>query len=226
MIHYHGTPITPRAEMQKLAGKHFCVSFADVRDADWCINHAQSVMLDNGAFSFFTTGKATDWNNFYGWVEQWLGHPHWAVVPDVIDGGPKENFELAKTWPHRRDCAAVVWHLHEPLDQIARLLDLGFGKLCFGSSGQYWQVGSELWERRVDEAFDWLAKRGALPWVHMMRGLSICGDRWPFASADSTNVARNYKDTNVCPERMARRIDAVQCPVAWIKRPQTMELFA
>lgn len=49
----------------------------------------------------------------------------------------------------------------------------------------------------------------------MLRGLALSGDRWPFASADSVNVARNFKDGNVCPERMARRIDAIRCPIKW-----------
>lgn len=49
MMHYHGTPLTPRAELQKMAGKHFCVSFANPGDADWCLANGQSVMWDNGA---------------------------------------------------------------------------------------------------------------------------------------------------------------------------------
>ena len=54
MIHYHGTPMTPRSKLLPMAGKHFCVSFADKRDGDWCLLNAQSVMWDNGAFTMFT----------------------------------------------------------------------------------------------------------------------------------------------------------------------------
>lgn len=211
--------------LQRMAGKHFCVSYAHPADADWCAAHGQSVMWDNGAFSLHTKGRAIDWSAFYSWVEPRLGHPHWAVVPDVIDGDADQNFTLAKEWPHRRDCAAVVWHMHEPFDQIGRLMDLGFAKLCFGSSGQYWEVGSETWERRADQAFNWIAARGPLPWVHMLRGLSLCGDRWPFASADSVNVARNFKDAKMCPERMARRIDAVQNPCIWSVKETQKDMF-
>ena len=57
MLHYHGTPITPKAELEKLKGKHFCVSYADPRAADWCVSNAQSIMWDNGAFSTYTRGK-------------------------------------------------------------------------------------------------------------------------------------------------------------------------
>ena len=49
----------------------------------------------------------------------------------------------------------------------------------------------------------------------MLRGLAQAGKRWPFASADSVNVARNYKDSSADPEKMARRIDGVQCPLHW-----------
>lgn len=225
MIHYHGTPLTPRAKLHRMAGRSFCVSFADPRDADWCLSSGQSVMWDNGAFSLYTQCRATDWHAFYEWVEPRIGGAHWAVVPDVIDGDEASNLELILQWPHRRDCAAIVWHMAEGIDHLLRLCDMGFGKVCFGSSGAYWEVGSQEWERRADEAFNALAKRGPIPWVHMLRGLAMAGSRWPFASADSANVARNYKDSDTCPDAMARRIDAVQCPITWETRPEQKGLF-
>lgn len=224
-IHYHGTPLTPRSELMKMAGKHFCVSFAHPHDADWCLQHGQSVMWDNGAFSLHTKGKEVNWSEFYKWVEPRLGHPHWAVVPDVIDGEVSDNMRLIEDWPHPKQFSSVVWHMGEPIDHLMRLIDLGFGKVCFGSSGAYWQVGSEAWERRCDEAFNEMEARGLRPWIHMLRGLALCGDRWPFASADSVNVARNFSSMKVCPERMARRIDSVQCPVRWKTRATQMGLF-
>lgn len=223
MIHYHGTPLTPRVELQKMAGKHFCVSFSDPRDGDWCLTHGQSVLWDNGAFTAHTKGRDYDVDAFYQWVEPRLGHPHWAVVPDVIDGGEEENDTRLETWPFDRSLGAPVWHLHESFDRLLRLAD-AWPRICFGSSAQYWQVGSALWERRVDEAFNSLERANARPWVHMLRGLAMAGDRWPFASADSVNVARNFKDQGVCPERMSRRIDAIQCPVRWATRHQQSEL--
>ena len=39
-----------------------------------------------------------------------------------------------------------------------------------------------------------------------------------FASADSVNVSRNYKSSKRCPEKMAREIDSVQCPIRWNER--------
>lgn len=225
MIHYHGGPITPRSELFKMGGKHMCVSFADKRDDDWCLRNCQSVMWDNGAFSAFTKGKPTDWNKYYEWLESRLSPPHWAVIPDVIDGDVNDNLELIKQWPHRKDCSAVVWHMAEPVDHLLHLIDLGFGKVCFGSSGAYWQVGSPAWERRADVAFNEICKRGPIPWVHMLRGLSMAGSKYPFASADSANVARHHQEMNTCPERWARQIDMVQNPVTWKMKETQRELL-
>jgi hypothetical protein len=60
VIHYHGTPVTPRARLLELAGRCFCVSFAQPQDITACHDIGQSVMLDNGAYSFWRTGRATD----------------------------------------------------------------------------------------------------------------------------------------------------------------------
>jgi hypothetical protein len=225
VIHYHGTPLTPQSELQKMAGKHFCVSYARPDNAVWCLLHAQSIMWDNGAFSFYTRKTPAKWEKFYSWVESRLGHPHWAIIPDVIGGTEEANWALIKEWPLRRDCAAPVWHLNESLEHLHRMLDEGFPRVCFGSSGDYWQVGSPAWERRMDQAFNSIAASGPLPWIHMLRGLSLCGDKWPFASADSVNVARNFNDHNLCPERMARRIDSVQNPITWHFKPVQMEFI-
>ena len=224
MIHYHGTPLTPRSELVKMAGKHFCVSFANPGDADWCLANGQSVVWDNGRFSQFTQGTVIDDAKLYAWLEPRLGHPHWAIIPDVIDGDVAEQRALVAQWPFGL-MGAPVWHMALPIDY---LLDLAnhWPRLCFGSSGAYWQVGNDQWCRRADEAFNALERRGLRPWVHMLRGLALCGDRWPFASADSVNVARNFKDTNTDPGRMARRIDAIQCPIRWSVRAEQKELFA
>lgn len=222
-IHYHGTPLTPRHELLKMAGKHFCVSFANPADADWCLANGQSVMWDNGAFSFREKG-GLDSDAFARWVEPRLAPPHWCVIPDVINGPEEQQRQLVNAWGLRRDLSAPVWHMSLSIDWLLELADR-FPRICFGSTSQYWQVGSEPWERRADEAFNALAKRGPLPWVHMLRGLALCGDRWPFASADSVNVARNFKDGPVCPERMARRIDAAQNPITWKIKATQGDMF-
>jgi hypothetical protein len=215
-LHYHGTPLTPRRELMKLAGKHFCVSFAHPQDADWCAQNGQSVMWDNGAFSLFTKGKEIDKGALFAWLEDRLVAPHWAVCLDVIGGSVEDQLDLAKEWPFPKSLSAPVWHMGLPIKYLLHLADT-YPKICFGSSAEYWQVGSEKWSARCDLAFEALSKRHRhLPWIHMLRGLAVVGKRWPFASADSVNVARNFKTGNRCPRRMADDIDAVQAPPFFI----------
>ena len=227
MIHYHGTPLTPQEELHKMVGKHFCVSFEEPRNIEWCVKHGQSVMLDNGAFSAFTKGKEIDFRAYEEWLEPYLYPPNWAVIPDVIDGSVEDQKRLIKQFGHlARHLVAPVWHMSLSIDWLLEMAD-GYERFCFGSSGAYWQVGSESWCRRADEAWNELTKRGHRCWVHMMRGLALCGDKYPFASADSTNVARNFKNkgAEVCPERMARRIDAIQSPLQWTVKETQVDLF-
>lgn len=226
MIHYHGTPMSPRRELHKLSGRHFCVPFSDGRDATTCLQIGQSVMFDNGAFSAHTRGETFDVNKYIEWIEPKLGAPHWAVIPDVIDGSEFEQRELIGKWPFPPIVSAPVWHMGLSIDYLLRLCQT-WPRVCFGSTAKYWKVGSDSWCRRADEAFNALVQEHrCLPWIHMLRGLSLAGDRWPFASADSVNVARNFKDANACPERMARNIDAVQCPTKWESAPIQQEIFA
>lgn len=218
-IHYHGTPITPRARLLEMTGAHFCVSHAAPRDADVCLSIGQSVMFDNGAFSKHTMGKATDWRAYYDWLEPRLGHPHRAVIPDVIGGSEEDQFNLRRKWPFKH-FGAPVWHMNLSIVFLLGLADI-FPRICFGSAAQYWQVGSDAWRARADEAFNELAKRHGrrLPAVHMLRGMALAGSEYPFASVDSTNVARNWKRNGLAPEAMARRIDATQCGTYWPHDP-------
>lgn len=140
MIHYHGTPLTPQRELEKMAGKHFCVSFANPQNADWCLKNGQSVMWDNGAFTSFTRGRPFDKEGFVRWLEPRIGHPHWAVVPDVIGGGIEEQREMLKDWPYPKEMSAPVWHLGLPIDYLLELCD-EWPRVCFGSSAEYWKVG-------------------------------------------------------------------------------------
>tara|TARA_A100001515_G_scaffold74429_2_gene59158 strand:- start:3 stop:698 length:696 start_codon:yes stop_codon:yes gene_type:complete len=224
VIHYHGTPLTPRRELYGMAGKHFCVSFARPDDADICLQIGQSIMWDNGAFTSYRQGVQFDHNAYYAWLEPRLGHPHWAVIPDVIDGPVEQQKSLLAEWPYPNELAAPVWHMGLPIDYLLFLCDR-YPRVCFGSSGKYWLVESDAWSFRADKAFNALAKAHRfLPHIHMLRGLALTGKRWPFASADSVNVARNFKDRKVDAETMARRLDAVQTPLHWQQQPELQEL--
>ena len=227
MIHYHGTPITPREKLYELAGRHFCVSYADPRDVRVCHEIGQSVMLDNGAFTAWTQGRAVDWYAWAAWIDPWLDYPTtWCVLPDSIDGGEEENDRLlAYSW---NVPGAPVWHLHESIDRLLRLADTR-ARICFGSSGAYRDIGTDQWHRRISEAFDALSERHQrLPWVHMLRGLALAGSEYPFASADSTNAARNHagshKQRPKAPGLIAAEVDARQCPGRWRRRGTQTEM--
>lgn len=209
VIHYHGTPINPQAAMAGMVGRHFCVSFSDPRSLRWSLEHGASVMLDNGAFSAWTRGALVDWAAFYQWATPHLRHPHWAVIPDVIDGDEVANDALLAACPLPRALAAPVWHMHESLDRLARLA-AEYPRICIGSSGAFASPGSPAWRQRIDDTW---AVIPPTTWVHMLRAMSeASGGIWPFASADSTNIARNHAGAMGRPaqepERMAQRIDA------------------
>lgn len=215
-MHYHGTPITPMAALYELAGRHFCVSFYRPDQVRVCHEIGQSVMLDNGAFSAFTKGQpVTDWSAYYAWSDRWLDYPTtWAVIPDVIDAGSQEQDVLLKEWPHGQR-GAPVWHMDEPIDRLLRLCD-EWPRVCIGSTAEYWKILSPDWCQRMDEAWNALASRHSRwPWVHMLRGMQLSGDRWPFASVDSTDIAQNHNRPQNTPRRMADRWDAAQCAASW-----------
>jgi hypothetical protein len=225
-MHYHGTPITPRVKLLELPGRNFCVSYADPRDVAICHEIGQSVMLDNGAFSFWKTGKPVDWDGYMDWAELWLDHhTTWAVIPDVIDGGLAENLELLAAWKNRRlPRGAPVWHMHERIDHL-KLLCSSYERVCIGSSGQYAVLGTSHWQRRMEEAFNALCPTGPPPvWLHMLRGMAMTRLDYPFASVDSTDLARNH-NRGVAITKMADQWDGRQCPARWTPRHAHPELW-
>jgi hypothetical protein len=224
MMHYHGTPITPIAAIMELAGRCFCVSHAAPQDVARVHMIGQSVMLDNGAFSAWKSKRQTNWSGYYQWCDQWLDYPTtWAVIPDVIDAGTQEQDALLREWPHGHK-GAPVWHMDEPIHRLLRICD-EWPRVCVGSTAEYAIVLSDAWCRRMDEAFNELASRHKrMPWLHMLRGMQLSGKQYPFASVDSTDLARNHHLPHQTPRKMADRWDGAQCPARWEIRPQQMEL--
>lgn len=223
MIHYHGTPITPRSILLTLGGRCFCVSHADPRDVEIVHQIGQSVMLDNGAFSAWRVGKPVNWAGYYAWVEPWLDYyTTWAVIPDVIGGSAHDNDQLIAQWPHGQK-GAPVWHMHDPIDRLVALAER-WPRVCVGSSEQYRHVGGEVWRRRMDAAMNRLCRNGRPPTaLHMLRGMRMSGQEYPFASVDSADIARNHNGKRD-PVAMATRWDAMQCPARWTARDEQQEM--
>lgn len=206
----HGTPITPRSKLERLRGASFCVSYFAPSQLEAVIpllGPDSMLLLDNGAFSAWRAGLTLDaayWERYWCWATKILARVDQAVavIPDVIDGRPDDNLSLindaldrVEQWENR---LMPVWHLHEPLEQLQRVVDLGFRWIAFGSSGEYSTLGTAAWDARIEAAFTAIERTCDVhddlhPRVHMMRGLGQmprCAA--PFASADSTNIARNH----------------------------------
>ena len=199
MIHYHGLPITPViAAARALEGGHAFVSFRHPEQLEVAVQLCQSFAVDNGAFSAWRAGEpVTDWRPYYAWVEGLRHFPgfDFAVIPDVIDGSEADNDRLIEEWPWtfgRDVLGAPVWHLHESITRLRRLAD-EWPRVCLGSSGDYAQIGTQAWWRRMAEAMDAICVDGRpVAKIHGLRMLAPeVVSAFPFASADSTNIARN-----------------------------------
>jgi hypothetical protein len=212
--------------IEDMTGAHFCVSFAAPSQVKLCHEIGQTVMLDNGAFSVWKRGHVPDWNGYYAWTDKWLDCPTtWAVIPDVIEGDEQDNDALLKQWPFP-GLGAPVWHMHEDVLRLIRLITR-YPRVCIGSSGHYAEVMSVPWQRRMDEA--WRAiDRGfkRTPNIHMLRGLQLIRERWPFASVDSTDIARNHNRDGNTAAKMRGRWDAGQCPPRFIDPGEQLEIAA
>ena len=102
MIHYHGGPVTPTdAAVKVWAGRHSCVSFAHPQQAALAFEVCQTVILDNGAYSAWTSGAAFDFDGYAAWVRTYLRHPafDWCLIPDVIDGSENDNMHGRRHTP-------------------------------------------------------------------------------------------------------------------------------
>lgn len=236
MIHYHGLPITPAvACTAAVGGGHAFVSFVHPDQCELALEVCQTVAFDNGAFSAWMSGKPiTDWHGFYTWVNDLRKHPAFAfaVVPDVIAGNEEANDALADEWPFRRDEAAVVWHLDESIERLVRLAH-EWPRVAFGSSGKFDQIGTREWWERISQGMDAICDNGGKP-ICKIHGLRMLDPkiftRFPFSSADSTNIARNigidsrWNGSYTPPNKQARaaiirqRIESYQSPSRW-KRP-------
>lgn len=246
MIHYHGLPITPAtAAARAISGGHAFISFRHPQQFGLALEVCQSFAVDNGAFSAWKSGEAvTDWSLFYEWVAEIHRYPSFdfAVIPDVINGSEAENDALLSEWSWRGKDAwvgAPVWHLHESLERLERLA-LNWPRICLGSSGDFAQIGTPEWWNRMAQAMNIVCDREGRP-VCKLHGLRMLNpevfSRFPFASADSTNIAQNigidsaWRGTYAPPTKEARaavmreRIESHQSQTFWQQQPIQEPLF-
>tara|TARA_R110000787_G_scaffold193035_8_gene304619 strand:+ start:3277 stop:3906 length:630 start_codon:yes stop_codon:yes gene_type:complete len=206
-----------------LSGRHLLVSHAYPRAVAISHEIAQTVLLDNGAFSVWRSGKKADWAAFYNWTDVWLDSPTtWAIIPDVIDAGEAAQDELIKQWPHGKR-GSPVWHMDEPIDRLLRLTD-EWPRVCVGSAGEWPNVGTDSWHQRMTTVFNQLAKRGRLPWIHGLRMQGV-GHLYPYGSVDSADIARNNNRPQNSISKMVNRWDSIQPKFTWEQHPTQQELM-
>ena len=201
MIHYHGGPITPRsAAIQAWSRRHAMISFANPQQIELAAEVCQSFSLDNGAYPLFTGGSGdVDVFAYAEWVKAWCHHPgfDWLLIPDKIDGDEADNDRLIADWYDHVDTTKIesvpVFHMHESLDRLDQLV-CTWRRVAIGSSGEYWEVGSDKWWARMHEVMGVACYGGEIPKckLHGLRMLDpTIFSHLPLSSADSTNVARN-----------------------------------
>lgn len=195
MIHYHGTPFTPNADMVKsFTAKHCMVSFERPDQIEIAAEICQSVVLDNGAFSAWRQGKPYDFSGYVEWASLWVKHPcvDWCIIPDVIDGDEAANDALLADWPLPSHFSVPVWHMHESTERLERLL--AYPRIALGSSGQFATVGDAKWWTRMSEAMTVICDANGMP-RSKLHGLRMLDpgifSKLPFSSADSCYVARS-----------------------------------
>lgn len=233
MIHYHGLPITPEtAAVQAISAGHAFVSFAHADQLRAAAAVCQSFAIDNGAFSAWKKGEPViNWRGFYEWAAACKRIPScdFAVIPDVIDGNEGDNDWLVMEWPLPRWFGAPVWHMHESLGRLERLATM-FPRVCIGSSGEFADIGTAAWWRRMGSAMRVVCNDAGEPLVRL-HGLRMLNpeifSRLPFASADSTNIGRNVgidqawrgtyqpRTKEARAQVMRNRIEGTNAPSRW-----------
>lgn len=196
MIHFHGLPMTPAADMvSAFRGHHAMVSFEHPEQIEVAAEICQSVVLDNGAFSAWRAGTVHDFEGYVEWCGIWLKHPavEWCVIPDVIDGDEEANDSLLARWSLPMVYSVPVYHMHERLSRLGELVD-NYGRIALGSSGAYSDPGSPEWWGRMAEMMAVICDADGMPRckLHGLRMLDpVIFSHLPLSSADSCNVARN-----------------------------------
>ena len=163
MIHYHGTPITRRdPNLTKLAGREFCVSYAQPQDAKWCIKNAQSVMWDNGAFSAYTRGLPFNKSGYVQWLDDKNWGCNWAVVPDVIGGSVEDQRSFMKDWPYPDHLSCYVWHMDLPVEWLRELVE-SHSRVAFGSSLRRYLILTDSYSASTPRLFSCSPTRSSRP---------------------------------------------------------------
>jgi len=224
MIHYHVLPITPETLLVDMKNKHLLINFVYNYQIELAIEFASSIIIDNGAFSVWKSGKKVDWDKFYTWLEKYIHSPRldFFFIPDKICGTEKENDILIKECPFKN--GVPIWHTNESLDRLERLTN-EHQRIAIGSSAEH-RLKTIEWWGRMSEAFDTICNEGKPRCkVHGLRMLDKeIVSSFPFSSGDSSSVARhsspdhhipNIKNIRARLSVLTNRIEETQSPNVW-----------
>jgi hypothetical protein len=199
---YHGTPMTPRAALEAMADRSFCVSYYRPDDMATVDRIADGLMLDNGAFSFWMAARKTgceadekerNWSSYYAWAERWQAPKRFAIIPDAIAMPSQINDALINDWP-LGDFGAPVWHMDGPISRLGRLCER-WPLVCLGWVAQSRAdnvVGSPAYHQRMAEVAVLMGNN----WhrLHMLRGVAVAFD-YPFRQRRQHQLGAKWVET-------------------------------
>ena len=227
MIHYHVLPISPESLLIEMKNKHLLISFFKRHQIEAAIELASSIIIDNGAFSSWKSGKKVVWDKFYSWLENYINSPRldFFFIPDKITGSEEENDILIEECPFKK--GVPIWHTNESLERLERLSN-EYNRIAIGSSEEHNLRTPEWWEA-MTKAFDTISDDGKPRCrVHGLRMLhKEIVSSFPFSSGDSSTVARHSSPDNYLPyiknsktriAILANRLEETQSPNTWNRR--------
>ena len=240
MIHYHGTPISGTAVCASkiLASRFAMISFARPDQLNLILEVCKGFALDSGAYSFWKRGATIDWELYRSWVFTLYQHPgyQFALLPDRIGGSEDENDELLDKYP--LPSGVPVFHQGESMTRLQRLVEK-YPAVAIGSTEPH--IPSDSFDSWMIDCMKLLCDEEgkAKVKIHGLRMLnSKIFTMYPFASADSTNVAQNCNNptmwtgsyqpvtTAIRGAVLIDRIEAHQSPSFWQEpKIQQMDLF-
>ncbi len=217
MIKYYGTPLTPASSfVEILSGRNCLIPYPRPQDLYKGIVLCDKVIIDNGAFTIWNKGGTPNWGEYYKWLMHIHDNIEFFFIPDVIDGTEEENDNLIVDYFKRNITKGVpIWHVNESLKRLKRLMLL-FDYIAIGSAGNFSQLGTDHWHKKMDKAMNVLCKKDGTPKVkiHMLRCLNPkLFTLYPFYSGDSTGLAQNFKRDGW--EKIISRIEPYNRPTKY-----------
>lgn len=193
MIHYHGADISGgyKEAVKFYQKRDVLISFARKNQQSVITEICRSFVLDNGAFSLWKSGKQTDWDGFYKWVDQWRKHPRfeWFLVPDVIGGTDKENDELLFQCPLPARISVPVYHLGESYKRLNQMVEK-YQRIAIGSTKGFGLKTMQFWNE-MRKIFEVVCDQDGVPRVKI-HGLRMLDPEivknFPFSSCDSAGA--------------------------------------